>query len=129
MGSRDRLNNDQPARDAILGISGSDDYAHFNDLSYTNLLLLISEGFAEMGERQNDAPSIGDFIEAFEGDELVRFHGYAIGLERDDYRVSIEGFDRTCENVETLLGLVLEYRWADELSADSDDMTIHTWWD
>lgn len=71
---------------------------------------LITQGFLDPEERQNDSPTVREFID-FAKDHLdanFRFHGYVVGPEREDCRVSIEGIQSGYDDInkETILDFV-----------------------
>lgn len=128
------LNNDQVRRDEILFPNSTPEYRggteHYEGLTLSGLKKLVEEGFADPFERQNDAYSIGEFIEYFDGSGLdVSFHGYAVTIERDDYRVSVEGFVTVCQHQTQLVASLLFGRFADELNVSDDSMVVYAWWD
>ena len=125
-------NKDQATRDKILfgRDQGKNNYLRYTGLSYDDLQKLVEEKFADPEERQNDSPSILEFLgELKEFKDNVTFHGYAISLDRDDYRVSVEGFEIEGISQAQLISLMEQYRFADELTADAAKGYLYTWWD
>lgn len=84
---------DNKRRFELLGMPESAEFTRFDSLPVASLRLLIDEGFAELDDQQNEAPTLGEFL-AFgdEREELgVTFMGYAVEPSRPDCRISIEG--------------------------------------
>lgn len=70
----------------------------FEDMSYDTLKQLIDEGFVDVEDKQNYAPTIQEMMKFAEkyGKNYL-FDGYVVSDKRDDYRVSIDGFKRNGE--------------------------------
>ena len=88
------FNQDHELRDHILGING-DAYMR-SGLAYFEIDLASIQGlrdnnFLDLESTQNDSPTIGEFIDFMENHPGVLAHGYAVPIERYDYRVSLEG--------------------------------------
>jgi hypothetical protein len=124
------MNKDTKRRAELLGID-TGKFVHFVGLTAVNLRKLIDEGFADPEEQQNDAPSIREFIEYMEAHPGLTAHGYAVGLERPDYRVSIEGLKGVVASAEEALDFEHWCRRADELESALADDGYHcsSWWD
>jgi hypothetical protein len=96
-------NTNQARRDAVIFGDSSDNHnlviASFDNLEFEQLSLLIQEGFVDLTLSQNNAPTIAQFYQwavnlLTNYPELISqlgFTGYTIGLQREDYRVSIDG--------------------------------------
>jgi hypothetical protein len=93
------FNRDYPERDRMLfghvieWVEENGGVEHFRDLSVATLKELIARNFADPDERQNDSPSIGQFLQFLEKYPHVKAHGYAVSPNREDYRVSLEGVE------------------------------------
>jgi hypothetical protein len=122
-----QFNKDQTRRDKILGITGERDYECFPPLSVENLGWLIDEKFADPDERQNKSPAIREFYDFMVKHPEYKAIGYAIGLKRNDYRVSIEGLEGKAKNHQSFLEFVQEFHGADEF--DVDDNYQRCWYD
>jgi hypothetical protein len=122
-----QFNKDQKKRDKILGISGTGDYERFPPLSAENLGWLIDEKYADPNECQNNSPSIQEFHDFMVKHPEYKAIGYAIGLQRTDYRVSIEGLEGKAQDHKTFLEFVQEFHQADEF--DVDDSYQRCWYD
>ena len=66
-------------------------YGHFSSLSVETAEHLLQEQFLDPDEKQNDSPPTHVFIAFMRRYPGVTAHGYFIGPDRDDYRVTIEG--------------------------------------
>jgi hypothetical protein len=83
-------------RDAILGISSSYELGgieSFTGLDVGRLNILLAAGHADPFERHNDGPSIDEFAKFLTAHPRFTAHGYAVGPDRYDYRLSIEGVE------------------------------------
>lgn len=125
-------NKDTARRAAIIGIEdkiGAGGTQSYEGLTPAKLQQLVDEGFAELDERQNDAPSIGEFLEFVTDcpNIEITFHGYVVSADRADYRVSVEGFDAKAKTKDELVALTQFGRHADEF--DIDDNGVYAWWD
>lgn len=95
---------------------------------------LIAQGFLDPEETQNDSPTVRELID-FAKDHLdanFKFHGYVVGPEREDCRVSFEGIESNSDeiNKETLMDFVkmflVEYP-ADDTDVGNDH--LYCWYD
>ena len=72
---------------------------YFADLSIERLQELIDLKFADPKERQNEAPTnlqmlnFGKKITEKYENISIRYHGYAVSPQREDYRISIEAIE------------------------------------
>ena len=128
------LCKNEPKRDEIIfGSYDKEAYSggirQFEEMTYNTLKQLIDEGFVDLEERQNCAPTIKELMDFAEkwGKESYRFGGYVVSADRDDYRVSIDTFTKNCEfesfaERDAFADLANE---ADELDLDY----AYAWWD
>ena len=98
------------------------EFYYFEKLPLSVLKELVNLGFADVDEQQNNAPSIGEFIEVM-GDTFTA-HGYAVNHDRDDVRVSIEGLE---SDKGVTFADVEQFRQADEFTLE--DNSFRCWWD
>ena len=122
-------NKDFKRRSEIMnGLDTNKDYKHFEKMDLKTLRLLIKERFADPEDMQNDAPSIQEFADFLEKHPDFTVHGYTIGAERDDHRVSVEGleFDGYYSK-EDLADFIDFQRTADEFEVEPH--TLRSWWD
>lgn len=99
----------------------------FYGITAEKLKQLVEQHFADPYERQNDSPSIDEFLEYADRQPDVTFDGYAVCLERNDYRVSIETVHQTFRNKDNALEFTKAFRRADEF--DVNDHEGRAWWD
>ncbi len=88
------LNQDWQRRAAILGIRPSKDadaVSHFKNLPVEGIAQLLNERFLHPDARQNDAPSASEFFAFLQEWPEAKAHGYAVGHNRPDYRITLEG--------------------------------------
>jgi hypothetical protein len=87
---------------------------------------LVEEGFVDLDERQNNSPTIREFMEfARRFPDEITFHGYAVTAARKDYRLSVEGVDFVGTKMSAELRAA--WRWLGR-NADARDES-HLWWD
>ena len=100
---------------------------HFEYLDYPTLQKLVDKKFIDPEGCQNYSPSTGDFLAFMEAHPEFTAHGYAIGLNRDDYRITIEGIesDEIFSDVGTLEEFVGLCRFADYFCLNPP----YAWWD
>lgn len=90
------LNRDYKKRDKILGMNVKWDKKtlgtyRIEQVNLDTLNLLVSNNFIDLEERQNESPSVKEFMQFLEKQPSFRAHGYAVGPKRNDYRVTLEG--------------------------------------
>lgn len=103
---KNKLNKDQARRDEILepysrdnryfGIGYIGGIRSFSNLPLEVLEQLIKEGFVDVNDCQNKAPSIRKFVafmRKYPGKFVVS--GYAVASDRPDYRVSVDTISST----------------------------------
>jgi len=128
----DDYNHNQAERDAWLGLQdetwrpGSIKY--FGDLPASRMELLITEKFLDPEDAQNDAPSAGEFLEFMQKHPGSMAHGYAVNLDRTDYRISIEGISVASKYVthQCVVDFVEMCRHADSFTIDEQ---LYCWFD
>jgi hypothetical protein len=94
-------------------------YRRFGGLTPRSLAAILKAAPHLAGQTQNDSPSMAEFADLGKRYPAMRFHGYIIGPERNDERISIEGWDAP----NTLDICVAEGLTPDEATPS------HTWWD
>jgi len=125
------FNRDQKRRDELLGIKPTHmDYERYDKLNVDTLKVLLNEKFADPNETQNDSDSIQEFYEFMVQYPEFTAIGYAIGLERDDYRVSVEGLEGEAKSDEALQAFIDNYKHADEFEVEvAGDRYCRCWYD
>lgn len=131
------MNKDYKRRDEII-FGGYDKEKYLGGCrnftcSYDVMKQLVDENFIELDECQNYSPYTKDFMEILDGVPNVEFMAYAISPDRDDYRVTIEGFEVEISDTDfdTISLLVENFHYADEFSFqhNGDSYYLHAWWD
>lgn len=85
------------ARDSIIGEDNFRESVyfggvrHFENLTLAQLTELIELEFCNPADRQNDAPTAGQFYKFIKKFPFLCAHGYTVHQSRDDYRMTIEG--------------------------------------
>ncbi|MDE2026748.1 MAG: hypothetical protein KGJ07_09755 [Patescibacteria group bacterium] len=83
-------------------------------------------------ENQNDSPSVQEFLDMAKTWPTITYNGYVVEKPREDFRVSIEGFDITGITADQALALLDEFGYADEHTYSKEKngtYSVHTWWD
>jgi hypothetical protein len=114
--------DDDPEDDAFVRLSG---------IPFSAALALLEEHFLDPDDQQNYAPTAGEILEMLALNPRLTAHGYAIGIDRSDYRVTFEGIEGVVPT-EVALDLLIDYGYADERSASMLDdrySSIYLWWD
>jgi len=126
------MNKDVNKRDQILFEENFDEskysggIRYFENLILNKLELLLKEDFIDKDESQNSSPTTKEFLEIIKKEPGLTCHGYAVSIERDDYRVSIEGIEGQLNDIK----LIEELNDADEFTImNKDPLTIYCWWD
>ena len=108
-------NKDQKGRDKLFGIQEpKGDYISYRELNVGTLQILLDEKFANPDETQNEAPSVQECYDFMRKYPEFTAHGYLIGKERDDYRVSIEGVEGEAKSDQALQEFIDIFKYADE---------------
>lgn len=101
----------------------------FEQLTLGELERLVKEGLINLEDKQNDAPSVEEFLDFMRKHDVASAHGYVVENEREDRRVSIEGLmiARQYVTCELFRDFVELCRFADEFN--DDDNGLYSWWD
>jgi hypothetical protein len=104
----------------ILGMSESrEDHRSFDGLNADGLAEILAAAPHLADQTQNDSPSMAEFLALGRKYPGLRFHGYVIGQERTDERVSVEGWvGRETPNI-----------CADEGLRPDEISRTRAWWD
>jgi len=104
------------------------DIVHFQNLPVEVVTRLLQERYLDPDERQNDSPSASEFFAFMQRHPRVLAHGYAISIEREDYRVTIEGVSYRGPTSESLRRDAERlFAGADEYRMDADG--LYVWFD
>lgn len=103
---------------------------HFDQISVEQALELLKKGFIDPDDTQNCSPTMQEFID-YVSDEPDKWylHGYAIGPDRTDCRVTFEGIGSYAPlDAEEALDFIKYFRYADEVDAGTDTCA-YCWYD
>jgi len=132
------MNKDFKARERLIF---NDEYNALNYLggirrfkcSTDKLRTLYAEDFVEANDRQNDSPSLEEFLEYVGDYPTATFECYAVCPEREDYRVTVEGVNLVIPETDyDAVGYFAEtFHYADEFSLEHVGHNYHmrAWWD
>jgi len=112
------LNRDDKLRQELMGISAkySGGIYSFRDMSVGTFDALLKNGFIDLYGRLYWSPTIAQFrvfAEKYK-DEDMRFTGYLVSPDREDYRVSIEGIVANSLNQQFMQDFKMLFMMADE---------------
>lgn len=119
-------NKDWKVRDNMLNVSpevsrnGRYDILRFDNMPADILQKMVDLRFADPDERQNDSPSIGEILEFLKENPNFTAFGYAVTVERPDYRISIEGVESSDYDPRQIANFVDLFRFADEFEVSKD---------
>lgn len=107
---------------------------HFEGLSLETAEALIKQGFLDLKETQNESPTVGEFIIFAQDhpDADFKFHGYVVGPEREDCRVSFEGIEGISDKIskDTMVDfskMFMKIYPADDVTIEKDK--LYCWYD
>ena len=88
---------------------------------------LVDYGFLDPDDKQNEAPTAGEFIEFCKNHPNIdcRLLGYAVSPQRNDCRVSIEGLKCKTDDSQFFDDFVRMFSDADEYEVDEYDPWDH----
>jgi hypothetical protein len=75
----------------------------FDNLNLETLENLVKENFVELDDQQNNAPSIAEMMNFMIKYPKVTAHGYAVDVNRPDYRISLEGLNYQGETTNQMI--------------------------
>ena len=70
---------------------GKKQLLHFKDLDIARLAELVEKDLIDLDDQQNEAPTLGEFLEFMKEHPRFTAHGYVITPMRPDARLTIEG--------------------------------------
>ena len=128
------LNPDYQRRDKLLGLEviwnddNADDALSVEFIPLLVLEKLFEERFIDPADRQNASPTARQFLEFMRKYPVTVAHGYVIGPDRPDARITIEGLHVHANDVTPDLEHAFNdlCHTADELMMDGD---LYSWWD
>lgn len=129
------MNMDITTRDTIIfGECDKSKYSggcrRFKGIDVETLNELIDFDFLDPDECQNSSPTTEEFIIFMEQYDGYTAHGYTIIDSRGDYRVTIEGIEKSsddCISYDELIDFVDTFRFADELTVEK--FVLYCWYD
>lgn len=127
------FNKDDKRRHEILKLDYPsemlDGIEYFEKASVTQIKRLIKEGFLDIEEKINESPSTREFIKFLEKHPNGYAHGYLISVDREDYRVSIEGigYKKIRGNIDLRTDFINFCMQADVLIINETE--LYAWWD
>lgn len=133
--TRDQIIRDNSASFDTTSIGG---IKQFKRLKPMALIKLVDQGFADSEDYQNESPTIKEFLEFAQNHPELKptFSGYAVDVNRKDYRVSIDQivlenpFIDTRNGLMDLIELVKNADDTYDYSANEDgDTAVGIWWD
>jgi len=117
------FNQDWKLRDNMLdvrpGFGSRDNYdvLLFDNMGADTLQKMVDLRFADPNERQNNSPTIQEFIEFLNDNPNFTAFGYVVSINRDDYRLSVEGVESFVYDPRQFANFVNKFRMADEFTA------------
>ena len=132
-----KLNKDIKTRDSILFNDGYQPsqylggIRHFKRLNVERLTQLIDNGFVDLTDRQNEAPSIRRIYGFMKKYPNYLAHGYVVDVNRGDYRLSIEGVERgdCTEDGKIPHKEVYDFYELFHLADEYDEVNMYCWFD
>lgn len=123
-------NKQNKERLSILGISTDNEsggIAHFENLDYEKLRELVTKGYADVDDKQNEAPTLGQFLQFMQKFPEFKAHGYVVSNDRRDRRISIEGLEGNTQD-----GVALDE--FEDFCGNADEFECQnghcrSWWD
>ena len=127
------MNKDVKVRDEIIfGAYNEARYGggirSFKNLCLAKLEKLVEKDFIDLRDRQNNCPSVKEIWTFMQKYPDYKAHGYAVTIQREDYRVSLEGVskDRSADTIEELKDFVDMFRYADNFDIEG---RMYCWFD
>ena len=128
------FNRDVKRRDGILKefFDKGNKYGRFHGLTVEAMQQLIDEKFLDPEDSQNESPTAGDFLDFMKEYPFVKAHGYAIGIDRIDYRITIDRLEADLpEDKDAKVGFIIDFvnrfHHADDFTLTEDN--VYAWWD
>lgn len=101
---------------------------YFEDLKLEALDQLVKEGYLDVEDAQNAAPTAGEIIEFIRKYPDYTAHGYAVSFRRDDCRVSLEGVAKNfpATSINEFEDFMSLFKDADEIQVEAQ---MYCWFD
>ena len=110
-----------------LGVTGTDNHARFSSMKPETARRLISEGFANPEDSQNDAPTFEQMTAFCEAHPGFVLDGYVIGDDRADARVTADTVRGQPADANAQHAFAELFRYADEIICTCDE--CYCWYD
>ena len=96
---------------------------YFENLSLDTLKTLLEKKYIEADERQNNSPTTAEIKAFMERYPDYTAHGYAVSINRRDYRVTLEGVSkgRGADSSQELEEFYSLFRYADKIKTSIMD--------
>lgn len=109
---------------------GTQQIRYYSQLSLNSLKALQDKSLLNLSERQNNSPTIEQFVKFMEKYPCVKAHGYVVTRFRADTGVTIEGLITPSESATRELKNAFKTfcKGADELSENYKG-NLRSWWD
>lgn len=111
----------------VSTINGFGGCTRFRFANSNVLKELVKKGYLDPKDKQNDAPTAGEFIKFMEKYPEFEAHGYIIDNEREDRRISIEGLSGYPQSEEAKEAFEEMFSEADEFNIEDDE--YYCWYD
>ena len=106
-----------------------EDYSHFDSMPPETARLLMKKTYAVASDAQNDSPTFREMVEFCEQHPGFMLHGYVIGGDRDDARITAEGVQGTAKDIDGLFDFVGLFGRADDCDFDRETLNCYCWYD
>lgn len=104
-------------------------YASFSGMTPENARKLMESGYADPEESQNGAPTFEEMTAFCEKHPGFTLHGYVIGGDRRDARITAEGVQGTAQSIEAMLDFIEMFRCADDCDFNRETLNCYCWYD
>lgn len=101
---------------------------HFENVDADTLQKLVDKGYASTYDKQNNAPTLGEFLEFMKHYPEFKAHGYVVSNDRKDRRITVEGLKGVATEKEAIWDFKDLCEDADEFECDENG-NCFSWWD
>lgn len=108
-----------------------ENYAAFDGMRPEAMRALIAAGFADPNDAQNASPTLREMLAFCEKHPGFTMHGYTIGSDRPDARVTVEGVAGKAASPEDVTAFTRKFRRADafHIGKEPDGPFCYCWYD
>lgn len=114
---------------AVYKGEDTDDYARFSGMTPETARKLMEAGYADPKESQNGAPYFEEMIAFCEKHPGFTLHGYVIGGDRWDARITAEGIQGTAQSIDAMIDFIEMFRYADDCDFNRETLHCYCWYD